>query len=206
MRVTEKGYMIRPKRHWRVNPVLLLFPVIDALILFLPLVIIWTASLFPETADGVARWSDANPVVVSALGFLVLGVYFTVLFRILFGKHTAKWHGLEHKLIRAEEEGRVWDARNVSPINDRCGTTYLLSLAVVMVVSLVVFGWIFLTLCLLTVVVEGKWFHRYNTPGLLLGRWIQKHNALEPPPEWLASGITGMTELISLENASISVR
>lgn len=86
-------------------------------------------SLLFNLVDGLVR------VVVFLLYILVIGLWSEM-------RRVFEYHGAEHKVIHAFEEGRELtpqSAKQYSPLHPRCGTSFLL---IVMVMSILVFSFV----------------------------------------------------------------
>jgi uncharacterized protein YqhQ len=129
------------------------------------------------------------------------------------------YHGAEHKVIHAYEEGKELTVENVrdnSPLHPRCGTSFLL---IVMVVSILAFSFIpqnwpflqkFLSRIVLIPLIAGlsfellklssKWshhplMHMFIFPGLLLQRLTTR----EPDEAQLEVALSALKEVLKLE-------
>ena len=129
------------------------------------------------------------------------------------------YHGAEHKVIHAYEEGKDLTLENVrdnSPLHPRCGTSFLM---IVMVVSILVFSFIpqdwpflykFLSRIVLIPLIAGssfeflkfssKWSHNplmhlLIYPGLLLQRLTTR----EPDDAQLEVALSALKEVLKLE-------
>ncbi len=165
-----------------------------------------TSSLLFNFTDGVIR------VFIFLLYVLLIGVW-KEMARIFM------YHGAEHKVIHAYEEGReltVENARGFSPLHPRCGTSFLM---IVMVVSIMVFSLIpqywpfihkFLSRVVLIPLIAGTSFELLKLsarwkenplmnlmiqPGLLLQRLTTR----EPDDAQLEVAISALKEVLSLE-------
>jgi uncharacterized protein YqhQ len=191
-------YTISKRVNPQVNPLLVGFVVLDVAILFLPQIAGFITSLIPEDiGEGVSGAVEAYPWLIDVLATAVFILYMYFIINMLL--RTRRWHGCEHKLIAAAEENDIASAMSFSPIHDRCGTTYLLTMGIIMAIPLFLFGWFLFTLVAVGIILESKYFHMYNKPGILIGRLIQKYNAIEPEGYKLHVGIRGMKELVERE-------
>lgn len=130
------------------------------------------------------------------------------------------YHGAEHKVIHAYEEGRDLTLENVkrySPLHPRCGTSFLM---IVMVVSILVFSfipqeWPFLTKFLSRIIfipliagtsfemlkLSAKWqhnplMHLLVYPGMMLQRFTTR----EPDEAQLEVALAALREVLKLED------
>jgi uncharacterized protein YqhQ len=129
------------------------------------------------------------------------------------------YHGAEHKVIHAYEEGKELTLNNVkdnSPLHPRCGTSFLM---IVMVVSILAFSFIpqywpflykFLSRIVLIPLIAGSSFeflklsarwnhnpfmHMLIVPGLLLQRLTTR----EPDDAQLEVALSALKEVLKLE-------
>ena len=163
-------------------------------------------SLLFNLTDGVLR------VFVFLCYVLVIGLW-KEMARIFM------YHGAEHKVIHAYEEGKQLTIENVrdnSPLHPRCGTSFLL---IVMVVSILAFSFIpqdwpflykFLSRIVLIPLIAGlsfeflkfssRWshnpvMHMLVFPGLLLQRLTTR----EPDEAQLEVALSALKEVLKLE-------
>ena len=154
----------------------------------------------------------------------VLRVFVFLCYVLLIGlwKEMARifmYHGAEHKVIHAYEEGKQLTIENVrdnSPLHPRCGTSFLL---IVMVVSILAFSFIpqdwpflykFLSRIVLIPLIAGlsfeflkfssRWshhpvMHMLVFPGLLLQRLTTR----EPDEAQLEVALSALKEVLKLE-------
>jgi len=203
IKITEKKYIIAKNK-------LPDFPFIIPFALVIDLVPTLFISLPNMVISGV---TDLSPfwtrflIFLSFFGMLAFDIgmiYYLV--RYILGSE--KWHGLEHKLIAAAEKNDVENAGDYSPINDRCGGTYMLSMVAYLFIALFISTYVigtfpfgFLTIAALLVVAESRLWHMHNTPGIRFGRWLQqKFTVREPTTAMLQKGIIGMKYLLEIEN------
>lgn len=165
-----------------------------------------TSSLLFNLVDGLIR------VMVFILYVVLIGLW-KEMARIFM------YHGAEHKVIHAYEEGKdltVAGVKNYSTRHPRCGTSFLM---IVMVVSIMVFSFIpqqwpfifkFLSRIILIPLIAGssfeflklsaKWQHNpfmrmMIIPGLLLQRLTTR----EPDDAQLEVALMALTEVLKLE-------
>lgn len=164
------------------------------------------SSLWFNLVDGVIR------VAVFLLYVVIIGLWKDM--RRIF-----EYHGAEHKVIHAYEEGRglsVESARGFSPLHPRCGTSFLL---IVMVTSILVFsfvpqGWPFLYKFLARLVliplIAGLSFEflkltarKKENPLVALmaapGLALQRLTTREPDDSQIQVAITALSEVLALE-------
>jgi uncharacterized protein YqhQ len=163
-------------------------------------------SLFFNLTDGIIR------VFIFLFYILLIGIW-KEMARIFM------YHGAEHKVIHAYEEGEeltIENARRYSPLHPRCGTSFLM---IVMVVSILVFSFIpqgwpfiykFLSRIVLIPLVAGSSFELLRLsakmkenvlmnmmiqPGLLLQRLTTR----EPDDAQIEVAISALREVLQLE-------
>lgn len=154
----------------------------------------------------------------------VVRVFIFLVYVVLIGvwKEMARifmYHGAEHKVIHAYEEGEVLtveNARKYSPLHPRCGTSFLM---IVMVVSILIFSFIpqhwpfiykFLARIFFVPVIAGTSFELLKfsakmkdnpfisfmiQPGLLLQRLTTR----EPDDSQIEVAIRALEEVLKLE-------
>ena len=133
-----------------------------------------------------------------------------------------EYHGAEHKVIHAFENGKDMDTGRImgfSPIHPRCGTSFLL---IVMVLSIFVFSfipqpwpflWKFLARLVLLPLVAGlsyealkfsdrkkhnRLVHALMAPGL----WLQSLTTREPTEEQVEVALVALNEVLKMEEES----
>lgn len=163
-------------------------------------------SLFFNFTDGIIR------VSIFVLYIVLIGVW-KEMARIFM------YHGAEHKVIHAYEQGKeltVANARQYSTLHPRCGTSFLL---IVMVVSILIFSFIpqhwhflskFLARLILVPAIAGSSFELLKIsaklkdnplmnfliqPGLLLQRLTTR----EPDDSQIEVAISALKEVLRLE-------
>jgi uncharacterized protein YqhQ len=146
-------------------------------------------------------------------GLLRLVIFFAYIIGISLMKDVQRvfqYHGAEHKVIHAYEEGVALDvehARGFSTLHPRCGTNFLL---IVMVLSIVMFsflGWpdlwlrIASRIVLLPVIAgigyeairfAGKSESRWVGYAIMPGLWLQKLTTREPSDDQLEVAIKAL--------------
>lgn len=168
------------------------------------------------------------PVARSSLVFNfvdgIIRIIFFLLYIVSIGiwkemRRIFEYHGAEHKVIHAYEEGKdltVNNIKNNSPLHPRCGTSFLL---IVMVISIFTFSFIpqewsffykFLSRVILIPLIAGIAYeflkisfrmknnmliHMMIQPGLLL----QKLTTREPDNEQIEVAIRALEEVLKIE-------
>ena len=165
-------------------------------------------SLLFNLVDGVVR------VIVFLLYIVIVGMW-AEMHRVF------EYHGAEHKVIHAYEDGRTLDVQSVreySPRHPRCGTSFLM---IVMVLSILVFSlipsdWAFiykaLSRIVLIPVIAGISYETLKLsarmkdnpivsalimPGLLL----QRLTTFEPDDSQIEVAIKAMQEVLDMEDS-----
>jgi len=128
-----------------------------------------------------------------------------------------QYHGAEHKTIHAYESGEpltVSAARGYSTLHPRCGTAFLLFVAVVALLIFTLFGWPSfwirtLTRLALLPVIAGLSFELIRAAGrsnwavmrLLIqpGLWLQRVTTREPDDEQLEVAIAALNTVVERE-------
>ncbi len=163
------------------------------------------SSLAFNLVDGVVR------VLVFLLYIVIIGLWSEI-------RRVFQYHGAEHKVIHAYEEGRLGkaDPGEFSPLHPRCGTSFLL---IVMVVSILVFSFIpqswsflakFLARVVLIPLIAGVSYEALKLsskisqspvgraivfPGLMLQRLTTR----EPDASQVQVALRALTEVLSME-------
>ncbi len=192
-------YKINKKFNLGINPVLLIFPIADILIFSLPVLTEFIEKIMlqylPSETTGMLESIPDWAVYV----ILTVATIFLLYEAIKILLETRKWHGCEHKLINAAHNNDIENARDYPTFADRCGTTYIFTIVIVMLVMIFLFSQPVLTIAGIVMIIESKFFHKYNKIGIEIGRLIQKYNAIEPEGYTMHVGIKGVKELIAIE-------
>jgi uncharacterized protein YqhQ len=166
------------------------------------------SSFFFNVVDGVIR-------IMVFLGYIIAIGTWKEMRRIF------EYHGAEHKVIHAYENGKALTINNIkdnSPLHPRCGTSFLL---IVMIVSIFTFSFIpqdwsfsykLLSRIILIPLIAGMSFeflklsaklsknsfiHLLIKPGLLLQRLTTR----EPDDKQIEVAIKALEEVLSIEEA-----
>jgi len=195
----------------------------DAVIYFSLFVsIIFSIGLFfilPNIITGfLSGWIKSNAVKTLIEGIVRIGIflgYVLLVSQMEDIKRVFQYHGAEHKTIFCYEAGldlTVENARNMSRLHPRCGTSFLVF---VMVISIILFSfiswdnmWTRLGLRLLLLpVVAGvsyeviRWAGRSKSPVVCFiskpGMWLQKITTREPDDSQLEVAITSMKAVLT---------
>jgi uncharacterized protein YqhQ len=171
--------------------------------------------LLPSVAENSLQFNLVDGVV--RVGVFLLYVFLMGLWGEM--RRVFEYHGAEHKVIHAYEEGRkllVEDIRGMSPRHPRCGTSFLL---IVMLVSIAVFSFIpqswaflykFLARIILIPVIAGVSYETLRLSarmkdnplvGLLVlpGLLLQRLTTREPDDSQIQVAITALSEVLALE-------
>ena len=187
-----------------------------ALFKFLPLLV---ATLIGNVYDGVAKSSLLFNVVdgITRVCVFLLYVYAIGFWKEM--KRVFEYHGAEHKVIytfEAGEECTVANARKYKPYHPRCGTSFLL---IVMIISIVTFmfipqHWTFagklVARILLLPVLAGVSFevlkltarlkdHPMVGAIILPGLLLQRMTAKEPDDSQLEVAIAALNEVLKID-------
>ena len=165
------------------------------------------SSVLFNTVDGLVR------VVVFLAYVGLIGLWGEI-------RRVFEYHGAEHKVIHAFEEGKDMGLNHImgfSPVHPRCGTSFLL---IVMVLSIFVFSfipqswpflWKFLARVVLLPFVAGLSYealkisdrmrhnpvmHALMVPGL----WLQSLTTREPTEAQVEVALVALNEVIRMEN------
>ena len=184
--------------------------------------IIFSIGLFfilPNVITGfLSGWIKSNAVKTLIEGIVRIGIflgYVLLVSQMEDIKRVFQYHGAEHKTIFCYEAGldlTVENARNMSRLHPRCGTSFLVF---VMVISIILFSfiswdnmWTRLGLRLLLLpVVAGvsyeviRWAGRSKSPVVCFiskpGMWLQKITTREPDDSQLEVAITSMKAVLT---------
>lgn len=179
------------------------FAVIAALLLFV---------LLPTwVADGLAHSALGRNGVEGAVRLALLLAYMGAIGRVPDIRRVYEYHGAEHKAIHALEAGAPLTpeaARGFSRFHPRCGTAFLLFVAVLAVIVHAFFGWPAvwartLLRLLLVPVIAGLAFEWIRLAGRSSGRWIR---AISAPGMWLQRLTTAEPSDDQLEVALAALR
>ncbi len=168
------------------------------------------SSLAFNLVDGVVR------VMVFLLYIVLIGLWSEI-------RRVFEYHGAEHKVIHAYEDGRLSEAGSpeFSPLHPRCGTSFLL---IVMIVSILVFSFIpqswgfaakFLARVVLIPLIAGISYETLklssrisNTPVgraiVFPGLMLQKLTTREPDASQVQVALRALDEVLSLEEEKTS--
>jgi len=170
------------------------------------------SSLLFNLVDGVVR------VLVFLLYIVIIGLWSEI-------RRVFEYHGAEHKVIHAYEEGRPDEAGSpeFSPLHPRCGTSFLL---IVMLVSILVFSFIpqswgftakFISRVVLIPLIAGISYEALKLsarisksaagraivfPGLMLQRLTTR----EPDPSQVEVALRALNEVLAFEKEDSGAR
>lgn len=188
-----------------------------ALFKFLPLLI---ATGLGGVYDGVAKSSFLFNLIDGVTRVFIFFLYITAIGFWSEMKRIYQYHGAEHKVIyafEANEELTVENARKYKPFHPRCGTSFLL---IVMIISIITFmfipqEWSFveklLARLVLVPLVAGVSFEAlrlsarlkdHPVMGVLVfpGMLLQRLTAHEPDDAQIETAIAALKEVLKLEN------
>lgn len=186
--------------------IFLILPLLITWLLQKPFPVIEKSSLVFNAIDGVLR-------VIIFLGYVTAISFFKDIERVF------QYHGAEHKAVftfEAGEEVDVANARKYSILHPRCGTSFLL---MVMLISIVTFSFIprewgllykVLARVVLIPVIAGiayefikisskKMHHRFIRYLILPGLWLQRLTTREPTDEQIEVAIRALKEAVAIE-------
>jgi uncharacterized protein YqhQ len=188
----------------------ILFPLYATKLIGLVFDSVSTSSVLFNLVDGIIR------VAVFLAYIIAIGMWKDM--RRIF-----EYHGAEHKVIHAYENGKELTVNNIrehSPLHPRCGTSFLL---IVMVISIFTFSFIpqewsfinkFLSRLVLIPLIAGLSYeflrlsakmkhnalmHMLIVPGLLL----QKLTTREPDEAQIEVAVKALKEVLALEDADV---
>ena len=186
------------------------------LFILLPL---YVTKLVGLVFEGVAKYSLLFNLTDGLLRVFVFLVYVLVIGVWKEMGRIFMYHGAEHKVIHAYEEGKeltVENARDNSPLHPRCGTSFLM---IVMVVSILAFSFIpqdwpflykFLSRIVLIPLIAGssfeflklsaRWEHNPVMHALIFpGLMLQRLTTREPDDAQLEVALSALKEVLKLE-------
>ncbi len=186
--------------------IFLILPLLITWFLQMPFPIIERSSLVFNAVDGALR-------VIIFLGYVIAISFLKDIERVF------QYHGAEHKAVYAFEAGEevdVANARKYSILHPRCGTSFLL---MVMLISIVTFSFIprewellykVLARIVLIPVIAGiayefiklsskKMHHRFIRYLILPGLWLQRLTTREPTDEQIEVAIRALKEAVAIE-------
>jgi len=157
-----------------------------------------------------------------ALRLLLLLGYIMAIARLPDIQRVFEYHGAEHKVIHAYESGTLLlpeNAAEFSPLHPRCGTAFLLFVALISIFLYSFFGWpgiiqrIAVRLLLLPVVagaayevirLAGRSDNLLVRIATMPGLWLQKLTTREPNRDQLEVAIHALREVLNDEPRSLS--
>ena len=186
--------------------IFLILPLLITWLLQMPFPVIERSSLVFNAIDGVLR-------VIIFLGYVIAISFLKDIERVF------QYHGAEHKAVYAFEAGEKVDvahAKKYSILHPRCGTSFLL---MVMLVSIVTFSFIprewellykVLARIVLIPVIAGiayefiklsskKMHHRFIRYLILPGLWLQRLTTREPTDEQIEVAVMALKEAVAIE-------
>ena len=186
--------------------IFLILPLLITWLLQMPFPVIERSSLVFNAVDGALR-------VIIFLGYVIAISFLKDIERVF------QYHGAEHKAVYAFEAGDevdVANAKKYSILHPRCGTSFLL---MVMLISIVTFSFIprewellykVLARIVLIPVIAGiayefiklsskKMHHRFIRYLILPGLWLQRLTTREPTDEQIEVAIRALKEAVAIE-------
>ncbi|MCK4911123.1 MAG: DUF1385 domain-containing protein [Thermodesulfovibrionales bacterium] len=184
----------------------ILLPLYATKLMGMVLPVVAESSVVFNTVDGLVRVA----VFLAYVG--LIGLWDEI-------RRVFEYHGAEHKVIHAFEEGKDMGIRHImgfSPVHPRCGTSFLL---IVMVLSIFVFSfipqswpflWKFLARLVLLPLVAGLSYEalkisdrmRHNPVVRALmapGLWLQSLTTREPTEQQVEVALRALNEVLRME-------
>jgi len=210
----------------KLNPMAIGFTIVLSIILGIVLFVL--LPLYATKLLGLAFLSVSKSSFVFNLVDGIIRVFFFLVYIISIGmwkemRRIFEYHGAEHKVIHAYENGKELTLNNIkeySPLHPRCGTSFLL---IVMVMSILIFsfipqGWAFiykfLSRLILIPLIAGLSYeflkgsakmkdnlimHLLIQPGLLLQRLTTR----EPDDTQIEVALRALEEVLRIEEANV---
>ena len=200
-----------------INPMLSFFLFVDTLLLAITAIGYWAES-HPEAVESIMEplSEGLSGVEIPLELFTIFDILITIAVASVIGqmvltygpqwRRLREWHGLEHKLISAAENGNIDTAAACSPLHARCGGCYMVTIYTTY--GLLIMAWshfglppvFLLTSVFFVMKLESSYFHDINLPGIWVGMMIQRYLTIsEPDAEQLRIGIESMREFINRE-------
>ena len=209
----------------KLNPVTIGFTIGLSVILGIALFIL--LPLYATKLLGVVFVSVSKSSFVFNLVDGIIRIFFFLIYIVSIGmwkemRRIFEYHGAEHKVIHAYENGKELTVKNIkgnSPLHPRCGTSFLL---IVMVISILTFSFIpqawsftykFLSRIVLIPLIAGLSFEFLKLsskmknnmiikiliqPGLLLQRLTTR----EPDDSQIEVAVRALEEVLTIEEAN----
>ena len=210
----------------KLNPMAIGFTIVLSIILGIVLFVL--LPLYATKLLGLVVLSVSKSSFVFNLVDGIIRVFFFLVYIISIGmwkemRRIFEYHGAEHKVIHAYENGKELILNNIkeySPLHPRCGTSFLL---IVMVISILIFsfipqGWAFiykfLSRLILIPLIAGLSYeflkvsarmkdnlimHLLIQPGLLLQRLTTR----EPDDTQIEVALRALEEVLRIEEANV---
>lgn len=191
-----------------VGTLLLSVALVVALFIVLPT---WLVSLL----DPLGLGPSVHNLIEGLLRLLILLAYVASIARMNDIRRVLEYHGAEHKVIHALEQGDQLTVAAVRPypiLHPRCGTSFLLLVALISVVLFSFFGWpgfwqrILVRLALLPVVAGVAYeFLRASArsrsplwrPVIAPGLWLQRFTTREPDDQQIEVAIRALEAVLA---------
>lgn len=173
--------------------------------------------LISEFAKKVLSINSVTVIAVleGVTRILIFLLYLVLISRMKDIQRTFMYHGAEHKCINCIEHGMELNVENVrksSRIHKRCGTSFLLFVVVISIISFIIVsaivpaassGWLKLAVRLILIpVIAGISFeilrHAGNSDGKIInfvskpGMWLQRLTTREPEDDMIEVGIASV--------------
>jgi len=171
----------------------------------------WLVSLL----DPLGLGPSVHNLIEGLLRLLILLAYVASIARMNDIRRVLEYHGAEHKVIHALEQGDQLTVAAVRPypiLHPRCGTSFLLLVALISVVLFSFFGWpgfwqrILVRLALLPVVAgvayeflraSGRSRSPLWRPVIAPGLWLQRFTTREPDDQQIEVAIRALEAVLA---------
>lgn len=205
-----------PAKQKKIDDIIMGITVCFSVVLsvFLFIVLPFLASEFMKNVLSIKSVA-AIALVEGLMRILIFLIYIVLISRMKDIQRTFMYHGAEHKCINCIEHGlplTVENVRKSSRIHKRCGTSFLLFVVVISVISFILVsailpaaskGWLKLAVRLILIPLiagisfevlrlagnsDGKLINAVSKPGM----WLQKLTTREPEDDMIEVGIASV--------------
>lgn len=205
-----------PAKQKKIDDIIMGITVCFSVVLsvFLFIVLPFLASEFMKNVLSIKSVA-AIALVEGLMRILIFLIYIVLISRMKDIQRTFMYHGAEHKCINCIEHGlplTVENVRKSSRIHKRCGTSFLLFVVVISVISFILVsaimpaaskGWLKLVVRLILIPLiagisfevlrlagnsDGKLINAVSKPGM----WLQKLTTKEPEDDMIEVGIASV--------------
>jgi uncharacterized protein YqhQ len=220
LRIFEKegscDYVIDERRFkLPIHPLFLLYPFLDLILFIFYFKKAWIermiSILVAQQSQISSHLPDVhvnNPFIFNFIGFFLIiavlvGIPYLLYSVFISMKKLKYWHGLEHKLIISALNNDIDNAKKYSPVINNCGGCYLFTAMLTAFLYRTFIGIPvgLLTTVLLVIILESRYWHKYNKIGIFIGKLIQRYFTVREPHDWqLDMGIKAMRKFVVVEN------